>query len=76
MSLGMKESDFAFTVEARGHLWDCYRIEKGGQRGMLAFRQTDPKSAATPHGKWEIGFMRVGEFTADQVAEALTQAEH
>lgn len=62
----MKESNFAFSVEVFGFQWDVYRFTKDDKNGMLAFKQI-------PNGKWEIGFMKEGEFTPDQIEEILKQ---
>ena len=63
---GVHPSDYAFTVEAQGTPWDVYRLWKDGVRGMVAFRKVGEQ--------FEVGFIRVGEFTADEVAEALRQS--
>lgn len=67
MGSPLREENFAFAVEACGSPWSVYRFMKDGKRGMLAFRQT-------PQGKWEIGFLKAGEFTPEEVVAALQQA--
>lgn len=69
----MRKKDYAFSVEALGSQWDVYRFVKDGKRGMVAFRQSAPASAAAPNGQWEIGFFKAGEFTPEQVKAVLMQ---
>lgn len=57
-------------MEVPGHpeRWDVFRlVGPNGKPGMMAFR----KNAITD--QWEIGFMRAGEFTEDQIVEALQE---
>lgn len=72
----IREEDYAFSVEVLGSQWDVYRFEKDGKKGMLAFRQTAPKSPENPRGKWEIGMFTAGELTPEQVAEKLRQGKN
>lgn len=62
---GLRPENFAFTVEARGTPWDVYRMtDKEGKAGMVAFRGVN--------GNWEIGFFKAGEFTPEEVVQALS----
>lgn len=62
---GLREEDFAFTVEAQGTPWDVYHLtDREGKKGMIAFRQVN--------GQWQIGFLRAGEFTPEEVTRELS----
>lgn len=61
---GLKKENYAFTVDAIGTPWDVYYLtDRDGKEGMIAFRLKGEQ--------WEIGFLQAGEFTPEQVAEAL-----
>jgi len=69
--LGVKEADFAFSVSVLGPPWDCYRITMNGKAGVIAFRKRASEEPDTNTPKWEIGFLRSGDFTEDQVRDMI-----
>lgn len=60
---GLREEDFAFTVEAVGSKWDVYRFTLRGKRGTIAFKMED--------GHVTISVFQAGELTEEQAKAAI-----
>ncbi len=62
---GIREQDFAFTVEVRGIKWDVYHFRKESKPGTMAYRKTD--------SEWTIGIFCASYLTTKQVVRKLEE---
>lgn len=60
---GLREEDFAFTVEAVGSKWDVYRFTLREKRGTLAFKMEGKQVT--------ISVFQAGELTKAQAVAAI-----
>lgn len=60
---GLREEDFAFTVEAAGFKWDVYRFTLNGKRGTIAFKMEGEQAT--------ISVFQAGELTEEQSKAAI-----
>jgi len=63
VAAGLREEDFAFTVEAVGSKWDVYRFTLKGKRGTIAFKMEGEQVT--------ISVFQAGELTKDQTVAAV-----
>lgn len=64
VAAGLREEDFAFTVDAAGFKWDAYRFTHNGKRGTIAFKVDADKTVV-------ISVFQAGEMSEDQVMAAI-----